>query len=254
MDSERGYQHGYADINPGMYDWEGRRRKAETMLAVLRDALGDRLASARVLNLGCSAGLVDEAISPHVDFTTGIDIDAKAISVANARSKAANSRFFVGDAMALDLADESFDVVICSQVYEHVPDPARMMSEIRRVLVAGGVCYFAATSRWSVVEMHYKLPFLSWVPTSWADRYLQATGRGTRYYERHLGPRDLRTLVSSFDVVDFTPRILDDPARYAAEYMFRSRLSLTVARWTLRHAYPLFPGFIWLLRKPTLAT
>lgn len=250
MTPERGYQHGYADINPGMYDADGRRRKAETMLAVLREQLGDALGRARVLNLGCSAGLIDEAIAPHVGSTLGVDIDDKAVAAAIARGGPPNGRFMVGDAMALALDDASFDVVICSQVYEHVPDPTRMMAEIRRVLSPGGICYFAATSRWSVVEMHYKLPFLSWLPPWLADAYLRLTGRGTRYYERHLGVAGLRRLVAGFEVQDMTPRILDDPSRYGAAYMFRSRIALYGAKLLLRHAYGLFPGFVWILRKP----
>jgi SAM-dependent methyltransferase len=250
MAQERGYQHGYADINPGMYDADGRRRKAETMVAVLREQLGDALGRARVLNLGCSAGLIDEVIAPHVGSTVGVDIDAKAVAAAIARGAPPNGRFMVGDAMALALQNASFEVVICSQVYEHVPDPARMMSEIARVLVPGGLCYFAATSRWSVVEMHYKLPFLSWLPPRFADAYLRLSGRGTRYYERHLGVAGLRRLVAAFEVQDMTPRILDEPTRYGADYMFRSRIALRGARWLLRHAYGLFPGFVWILRKP----
>lgn len=253
MDHERGYQHGYADINPGMYDRETRARKARTMLAVLAEELGaDALARADVLNLGCSAGLIDEALAPHVRTVTGVDIDEQAVAAAKARCSLPNLRFEVGDAMGLALPDASFDVVICSQVYEHVPDAGRMMAEILRVMRPGGVCYFAATSRWSVIEMHYKLPFLSWLPPGLADRYLRLAGRGDRYYERHLGVRDLRRIAAAFRISDATPRILADPDRYGARYLFPTAMALWGARFLLRMAYPLFPGFVWLLRKPGL--
>lgn len=249
MEPERGYQHGYADINPGMYDRDGRARKAHTMVAVLAEEIGGRLRNAALLNLGCSAGLIDEALAPHLGSVIGVDIDDRAIAAAQARCSLPNLQFAVGDAMDLHLPDASFDVVICSQVYEHVPDAERMMAEIHRVLKPGGVCYFAATSRWSVIEMHYKLPFLSWLPPALADRYLQLAGRGERYYERHLGVRQLRHLCRNFAVVDATPRILADPDRYGARYLFSSAASLLAARMVLRVAYPLFPGFVWLLRK-----
>ncbi len=42
------------------------------------------------------------------------------------------------DITALNFADESFDVVICNHVLEHVPDDARAMSELFRVLKSGG--------------------------------------------------------------------------------------------------------------------
>ena len=61
----------------------------------------------------------------------------------------------------------------------------------------------------------------------------------------------LRRLVANFRVHDYTGRIVDDPARFHAEYM------IPVAGWKAaairllqRRAYWLFPGYIWLLEKP----
>jgi N-acetylglucosaminyl-diphospho-decaprenol L-rhamnosyltransferase len=42
------------------------------------------------------------------------------------------------DIQALPFADDSFDVVICNHVLEHIPDDRRAMSEIARVLAPGG--------------------------------------------------------------------------------------------------------------------
>ena len=45
----------------------------------------------------------------------------------------------VGTADALPYDDESYDLVLCTQVLEHVPDPVATVREIRRVLAPGGV-------------------------------------------------------------------------------------------------------------------
>ena len=45
----------------------------------------------------------------------------------------------VGDAMALAFADDSFDVVLCTEMLEHVPEPQRAVDEMRRVLRPGGL-------------------------------------------------------------------------------------------------------------------
>jgi len=219
------------------------------MVAVLSRCLGGRLRDAQVLNVGCSAGLIDEALSSSVGAVTGIDIDAAAISSAIARGLPSNVQLLVGDAMALPFENASFDVVICSQVYEHVPDVQRLMAEVHRVLRPGGVCYFAATNRWAVVEMHHGLPFLSWLPPALADRYMRLAGKGDRYYERHFGFAELRALVSAFEVRDFTGMILDDPAAFQADYLFRGKLKLWVARFFFRFARPMFPGYIWVLER-----
>lgn len=49
----------------------------------------------------------------------------------------------VAPAESLPYEDESFDVVICTQVLEHVDDPPKVLSEIERVLAPGGVAFLS---------------------------------------------------------------------------------------------------------------
>lgn len=246
--SKRGYQLGFSSGNEAMHSVVGRQRKAATMLAVLASALGDRLARAHVLNVGCSTGIIDIALAPHVAKTVGIDIDAPAIDAARASCSAVNAEFRLGDAMRLDFPDAAFDVVICSQVYEHVPDPVRMMEEIHRVLRPDGVCYFAATNRFCVMEQHYHLPFLSVIPVPLAHLYLRILRRGDFYHERHMSLGGLRRLVREFDVDDYTRRMLADPDAYAARYMLGQGARLRAIRALAGLAYRVFPGYVWILR------
>lgn len=251
--NDRGYQYGFSAGNDAMHSIAGRQRKAATMLAVLSDALGDRLERARVLNVGCSTGIIDTFMAPHVARVTGIDIDAPAVDAARAHCGATNVEFHVGDAMCLDFPDASFDVVICSQVYEHVPDPVRMMGEIQRVLATDGVCYFAATNRFCIMEQHYHLPFLSVIPVPLAHLYLRLARRGNYYHERHMGLGGLRHLVRGFDVDDYTRRMLSDPDGYGARYMLGNGLRLRMTRMLARIAYGMFPGYVWLLHPQSCA-
>lgn len=246
----RDYQHDFSSRMVSMYDSDARTRKARTMVAVLRDHFGDRLAQLDVLTVGASTGIIDAWIAPHVRDLTGIDIDEKAIAHANAEFSGEHLRFRVGDAMALPAGDNSIDVVICAQVYEHVPDATKMMAEIHRVLRPGGVCYFAANNRLIMREPHYGLWFLSWLPQPLANLYLRMAGKGDHYYEQHRTLGGLRQLVSSFRVVDYTVRIADDPAAFHADYMIPTRGWQALAvRSLARRAYWLFPGYIWLLEK-----
>lgn len=245
----RGYQPEFSNMYESMHSIGDRKRKASTMLRVLQEAFGERLHDALLLNLGCSTGIIDEFLSGHVGKVTGVDIDEPAIELARSRATADNLTFEIGDAMNLRFEDDTFDVVICSQVYEHVPDADRMMVEIRRVLRDGGVCYFAATNRWALIERHHRLPFLSWLPSRWADVYFRAAGKGLAYYERHLGYSDLRRLVRAFRVEDVTGRILAAPDRYEAGYMFRSGFAHGVARLMYRCVKRIFPGYVWLIWK-----
>lgn len=247
--NNRGYQRDFAQAHAEMYSDESRGRKAATTHKVLAEAFGDRLSHCSVLNVGCSTGIIDADLAPYVGDLTGIDIDEKAVDFARRNHSMPNVTFKVGDAMNIDMPDASMDIVLCAQVYEHVPDPVRLMSEIKRVLKPGGACYFAATNRLNIMEQHYHLPLLSVIPVSWAHRYLRLLGRGDYYYERHMTWSQLRRLVVGFEVEDITRRILECPGRYEAEYLF-SRQNLAVARLISRVAYWAFPGYIWLLWKP----
>ncbi|UNK48977.1 class I SAM-dependent methyltransferase [Lysobacter sp. S4-A87] len=248
--TDRGYQYDYSRGNEQMHSAQGRQRKAATMQAILQEAIGDRLAAAAVLNLGCSTGFIDEFLAGHVASVMGVDIDQDAIALAQERCAASNVRFQVDDAMQLSFADETFDVVICSQVYEHVPDPNQLMKQIHRVLRPGGVCYFAATNRWALMERHHKLPFLSWLPAPMADRYVRLLGKGDAYYERHLGYRELLKLASAFRVDDYTGKVLLQPDRYGAAYMLGGTAKARIAHFLYANLRGMFPGFIWLLWKP----
>lgn len=245
---ERGYQLDFSSGNEAMHSIAGRQRKAATTLAVLNSAMGRRLAVARVLNVGCSTGIIDMSLAPYVDHCVGIDIDIAAIESARVACDAGNVEFRTGDAMNLDFPDDAFDIVICSQVYEHVPDPIRMINEIFRVLRSDGVCYFAATNRFCIMEQHYHLPFLSVIPVPLAHWYLRALRRGRFYHERHMTLAGLRRLVHRFEVDDYTRRMIAAPDAYAVRYMLGRGIRLRLVRAVARFAYCVFPGYVWILR------
>jgi 2-polyprenyl-3-methyl-5-hydroxy-6-metoxy-1,4-benzoquinol methylase len=250
----RDYQHGFSQSSVAhaeMYDIVGRTIKSAKILAVLHDHLG-RLDHLSMLDLGASTGIITALLGKEFASAVGIDIDRSAITHAHGTNRSANIHFLAADGLRLCFAPACFDVVICNQVYEHVPDREALLDQIHRVLKPGGVCYFGATNRLNLVETHYgPLPFLSIVPKPLAHLYLRVLGRARYYYETHLTVWGLRRLVSRFEVIDYTGRIIADPARFRATDLvdagsWRQRLALTA----LRHAYWLFPGYIWLLQKP----
>ena len=246
----RSYQLDFSDGNAAMFAQQDRYRKGDTILAVLSDHFPDGVSSLKILTVGCSAGFIEMRLAESAGTVVGIDIDAPAIRFANRTHVRDNLYFAVGDAMNLSFPAEAFDVVVCSQVYEHIPDASRMMAEIRRVLRTGGVCYFAATNRFCIMEQHYFLPFLSVIPVPLAHIYLRLMNKGKYYYERHLGYFGLQRLCQSFERIDYTRSLVLEPERYKTTYLFSGkRLKSLIAKGMLRFAYWLFPGYIWLLRK-----
>jgi 2-polyprenyl-3-methyl-5-hydroxy-6-metoxy-1,4-benzoquinol methylase len=132
MIKNRGYQRNFSKIFPAaMSDSQGREKKAKTMVAVLSDYLRSDLKSFSVLDIGSSTGIIANYLSKYFGKVVGIDIDKNAIEYAKNNFKKDNLQFAISDSMNMDYPDNSFDVVICAHVYEHVPDADRLMTEIR---------------------------------------------------------------------------------------------------------------------------
>ncbi len=247
------YQYHYTE-NPvakkNMYDEGGRTRKAEKIIAVLQDYLGETRGLS-VLDVSCSTGIICRTLSDHFSKVTGIDIDAEAVSHARSRS-GKNLEFHAMDALNTSFPDGSFDVVVCNQMYEHVPDAHQLLREIYRVLVSGGVCYFGATNRLKVIETHYgRLPFLSYLPKPMAHLYLRMLSRGKYYYENLYSCGMLKRLCTDFERTDYTVRVVQNPEKFkATDLIATGTLSQRLALIVLRFAYWAFPGYIWLLKKP----
>ena len=249
----RGYQHDFSSMHgKSMYDEEARERKANTMLRILsHNFTEESIAHMSLLDVGASTGIIDNYLSHFFAEVTGIDIDNKAIDHAVKAFSNEHLHFCAGDAMSLGFPDNSFDVVICSQVYEHVPDARKMMDEIYRVLKPEGVCYFAAGNRLAVDEHHHHLPFLSAIPRPLGHLYLRLAGKGKYYYEKHLSYWGLKRLVARFDIIDYTGKLINMPEQFGAEYMLEPGSSKhKLAQFVVNNLYWLCPGYIWLLRKP----
>jgi len=247
---ERGYQLDYSNRVTAMHDLLVRERKARTMVAVLRDYFRQPIDSLTLLNVGGSTGIIDNYLAGHFRSVVGVDIDAAAIEHAKKTYERDNLAFEIGDAMALRYPDNSFDVAVCSQVYEHVPDAGAMMKEIFRVLKPDGVCYFAANNRIMWKEPHYDLPLLSLVPRPLAHVYIRLAGKADYYHELHLSYWGLRRLVRSFKIHDYTGRIMRAPDKYAVEYMVRpGTAKARIAVFIAQYLYWLMPGYVWILQK-----
>ena len=247
------YQYGFSErFAEYQYDEQRQARKAMKTLSVLEDFCGGpgSLEALTLLDLGCSSGFMTRLYGRTFGRTVGVDIDSPAVEYAAAHFSSNKLEFLVRDAMDTGFGPESFDVVTCTHIYEHVPDFKKLLTEIHRILKKGGICYFAAHNRLSLMEPHYGLPLLSVVPKPIAHVYSRVFGRGDHYYENLLTLGKLRRLVAGFECHDYTLKIMSDPSKYHATELLtpgslKQRLALAFARTT----YFLCPTYIWILRK-----
>lgn len=94
---------------------------------------------AAALDAGCGCGYGTHHLATSGAMrVTGIDVAAEAIDYARQHYSAANLDYRTMDATALDFPAETFDAVVCLEVFEHVPDQHALLAEARRVLKPGG--------------------------------------------------------------------------------------------------------------------
>src|SRR3546814_6441872 len=92
------------------------------------------------LDIGCGTGALSRAIldggSPRA--VVGVDSSAGYLAHARRRNRDPRATFRIGDAQALPFPDRSFDAAVSGLVLNFVPDGARALAEMRRVLRPGG--------------------------------------------------------------------------------------------------------------------
>lgn len=105
---------------------------------------------ARVLDLGCGAGLAAEAMARRGHEVLGVDASAEAIAAGRAHAEAegvTGLSYRVGAAEALVAEGASFDVVTALEVIEHVPDQAGFLRLIGRLARPGGLVFVSTLNR-----------------------------------------------------------------------------------------------------------
>ncbi|MGQ9547774.1 MAG: class I SAM-dependent methyltransferase [Roseiflexus sp.] len=243
----RAYQTNFYTLSQRVRDPSSRQEKAEKIIWALTQYVKCRSSSPICLDVGCSSGMITSALASLFSTTVGLEYDTVALRAVDEASRA-RVQFVRGDAMNLPFDNDVIDVIICAQVYEHVPDDERMFEEIYRVLKPGGAVFFSGPNWLFPIEPHYFLPFLHWLPDRLASFYLRMSRRGTRYYERSRHLWGLRRLASCFSVQDISVEILRQ------WYMPRSgKVGSVLQRlpeWLWRALLPLFPNFNWILHKP----
>ena len=153
-----------------------RRRSAGSHAAYLLPHLKP---GHRVLDFGCSPGTISVGLAKAIEpgELHGIDMEESQINIACAAAQAGghtNATFHVGDVTALPFEDNFFDAAHCHAVLMHVPDTAKALTEIKRVLKPGGII----GSREMFVSSSFLEPGAEETQGAWATfaRLLQGNG------------------------------------------------------------------------------
>jgi 2-polyprenyl-6-hydroxyphenyl methylase/3-demethylubiquinone-9 3-methyltransferase len=139
----------------------------------------------RVLDVGCGGGILTESMSKEGAQVTGIDLSTKALKVAELHQLESGVSVRYQSISAEDLArnePESFDVVTCMEMLEHVPNPASVVQACANLCKPGGTIFFSTLNR---NPKSYLFAIIG------AEYVLKLLPKGTHQYEKFIKPSEL---------------------------------------------------------------
>ena len=227
-------------LDHAILDKESRLKKTAKIIRIVEKR--KHLKGANVLEVGAGSGITALSLVDKCG-ATGV---VHAIDVKDQRIATEGYEFKeVGDT-CLPFQDAQFDIVISNHVIEHVGgevDQLRHLSEIKRVMKPDALLYLAVPNRWSLIEPHYRIPFLSWMPKSFADVIVRMSGKNDEYDCRPLSRWKLRRL---FAVTGFRYKERDREALQAVAAIEQSVIAKQMSQLPVWILNPL------LLVVPTL--
>lgn len=148
-----------------------------------------------ILDVGCGAGLLSNPLSLQGHIVTGLDQAAEALETAKQRDSTGRVNYVVGQAENLPFTSQSFDVVCCFDVLEHVEAPALVIAESARVLRPGGRFYFFTFNR-TPISYLLGIKSLEW--------FLKNTPPNLHVYEKFIRPNEVLKMCNTAGLnVDF---------------------------------------------------
>lgn len=157
---------------------------------VLRDRPGGGLSGLKALDIGCGAGLLAEEFARLGCDVTGVDPSGPALAAArrHAAGGGLEIRYLAGSGEELPLPDQSFNVVLCCDVLEHVADLPRVIAETARVLKPGGLYLFDTVNRTAASWLLAIKILQDWPATRIIDAQLHS-------WDMFIRPRELAHLL-----------------------------------------------------------
>lgn len=160
-----------------------------TRLDYIASQLEGGLQGKRILDVGCGAGILSEAMATAGATVTGIDLASDLVACARAHAEQS------GDALTASLSylecssrdhasdcGPSYDVVTCLEMIEHVPHPDQIIQDCANCLKPGGTLVVSTLNRnpksflYAIVGAEYVLGLIP---------------KGTHHYRQFIKPSEL---------------------------------------------------------------
>ncbi|EGV17319.1 bifunctional 2-polyprenyl-6-hydroxyphenol methylase/3-demethylubiquinol 3-O-methyltransferase UbiG [Thiocapsa marina] len=148
----------------------------------------------RVLDVGCGGGILSESMALRGAEVTGIDMGAMPLRVAELHTLESGVEVSYRRVPVEVLAEEqpdSFDLVTCMEMLEHVPSPASIVDACARLVRPGGTVVFSTLNR---NPKSYLFAILG------AEYVMGLLPKGTHDYARFIRPSELHAWIRPTDL------------------------------------------------------
>ncbi|MBI2039472.1 class I SAM-dependent methyltransferase [Candidatus Microgenomates bacterium] len=241
----------YSQLFPPVLAENGKRVANQIMACLRFVAPKHNFAPCKLLDVGSSNGRTTVFLSSFVRKAIGVDVDESAISWGKKNYHNKKLRLYVFDGKSIHYPDQTFDLVIFRLSYWYAEDQEKLVSEIFRVLKKGGLVFFEGHNKLYPFDTDYKLPFLPYLPSSWAKLYINMFSNKPYFARRYKTYWGLKQLFSSFQITPLTPNIIKNPKAFQFKKLYNlAWIGKVFPLWLLRFLEPLSYDLIWVLRKP----
>jgi len=181
----------------------------------------------RVVDVGCGFGVYEKALSVHAGTVIGIELEIWRLKQAIMFNPGvSNVNFILSNAEVLALRDGCSDVILCSEVLEHVKDESKAFKEMARILNGSGRIVITVPHKLFPFETHpiyigrHKLtswmPLFPWLPQRIRNHFQSARVYSVKQMEVMLDAAGFR-----IDMVDYCPPTFDIISNKRLASMFR---------------------------------
>jgi len=118
-------------------------------------------AGGSALEIGPGSGLYLPMLARHAARVVTVDIESVYLEQAKQSGNLPeNVEFRLDDITHSSLADNTFDLILCTEVIEHIADSSAALREIGRILKPGGIAIITTPQKFSPLELTAKIAFL----------------------------------------------------------------------------------------------
>ena len=152
------------------------------------------VAGKKILDVGCGGGILAEGLAQRGGEVSGIDMGEAPLEIAKLHALESGVEVNYQRITAEELAEqqpESFDVVTCLEMLEHVPNPASVIQACAKLCKPGGHVFFSTINR---NPKAYALAVVG------AEYVLNMLPKGTHEYSKFIRPSELSNWIRQADL------------------------------------------------------